>query len=310
MPVNNAKVDLFVKGALERLDAAKEKKKRTKNKDILFSTEDFFRLIRAQSKFTGLESDGQNNNFDMQNQLIQLQQYQMAQRNYEISKRREAYGLIGKEVIVKNLKNSNVGEGKEAIRGTIDFVEFPKGTQEPTIYVNGEQYSLEDIIGVGNVEKVVENSENKIFDEEIDVAKTNFELVQEAFNKIKQSVQVKEKAKNNAEAQKIMEVIDAKIEEIKSYQKGINKEIDRLKKVEENKREKLEKFEEAGNVENGKGITKEDLIEQIKAVQKTIKRAEEWKKGSGKTLSKAVRIKQRLTDNNDDDDLGLGDLFA
>ena len=308
MTVSKTQINKFVSDSLERANVATDRKKKAKSHNDVLTMEDFFKMLQAQSKYMGIDNEGSD--FDLQGQLIQMQQHQLALQSFEMENRKSAYDYVGKDVVVKKRN----GTLTEAISGKVDFVEFPEGAREPKFFVNGEAYSLKDIIGEGNVEEAVEKSSNHDFSSNADVVQSRLQTSQAALEDIKKEVSAIEYAENKAEANVAMDIIRKRLKSIESCQISTREELKRLSEVVAKGIKRIRNFraedqEDAEQVhkkvnmaeaqpeetytQKDKHLTKEELKEQVAAAQLALAEAKKVSTQLGEIRKEAGLQKQQ-----------------
>ena len=308
MTVSKTQINKFVSDSLERANIATDRKKKAKSHNDVLTMEDFFKMLQAQSKYMGIDNEGSD--FDLQGQLIQMQQHQLALQSFEMENRKSAYDYVGKDVVVKKRN----GTSTEAITGKVDFVEFPEGAREPRFFVNGEAYSLKDIVGEGNVEEAVEKSENHDFSVNADVVQSSLQTSQAALEDIKKEVSAIEYAENKVEANVAMDIIRKRLKSIESCQASTREELKRLSEVVAKGIKRIRNFraedqEDAEQVhkkvnmaeaqpeetykQKDKHLTKEELKEQVAAAQLALAEAKKVSTQLGQIKKEADLQKQQ-----------------
>lgn len=308
MTVSKTQINKFVSNSLERANVVTDRKKKAKSNNDVLTMEDFFKMLQAQSKYMGIDNEGSD--FDLQGQLIQMQQHQLALQSFEMENRKNAYDYVGKDVVVKKRN----GTSTEAISGKVDFVEFPEGAKEPKFFVNGEAYSLKDIIGEGNVEEAVEKSENHDFNSNADVVQSSLQTSQAALEDIKKEVAAIKQAENKAQAGVAMDIIKKRITSIESCQASTREELRHLREVVTKGIERIKNFRaedqedaehehkkvnmaeaqpEETYTQKDKHLTKEELKEQVAAAQLALVEAKKVSTQLGQIKREADQQKQQ-----------------
>ena len=104
--------------------------------------DDFYALMAAEMQYQDVLNP-ESNTAEMMNQMVQMSMINAIQDMMTMSMTTYAGSLMGKEVIIADTSTGKI----ETISGVVEGVNLYSGT--PTIIVNGKEYSMAQIMGLG-----------------------------------------------------------------------------------------------------------------------------------------------------------------
>lgn len=104
--------------------------------------DDFYTLMAAEMQYQDVLNP-ESNTAEMMNQMVQMSMINAMQDMMTMSMTTYAGSLMGKEVIIADTTTGKM----ETVYGVVEGVNLYNGT--PTIIVNGKEYSMSQIMGLG-----------------------------------------------------------------------------------------------------------------------------------------------------------------
>ena len=104
--------------------------------------DDFYALMAAEMQYQDVLNP-ESNTAEMMNQMVQMSMINAMQDMMTMSMTTYAGSLMGKEVIIADTTTGKM----ETVYGVVEGVNLYNGT--PTIIVNGKEYSMSQIMGLG-----------------------------------------------------------------------------------------------------------------------------------------------------------------
>ena len=104
--------------------------------------DDFYTLMAAEMQYQDVLNP-ESNTAEMMNQMVQMSMINAMQDMMTMSMTTYAGSLMGKEVIIEDTTTGKM----ETVYGVVEGVNLYNGT--PTIIVNGKEYSMSQIMGLG-----------------------------------------------------------------------------------------------------------------------------------------------------------------
>lgn len=114
--------------------------------------DDFYTLMAAEMQYQDVLNP-ESNTAEMMNQMVQMSMINAMQDMMTMSMTTYAGSLMGKEVIIADTTTGKM----ETVYGVVEGVNLYNGT--PTIIVNGKEYSMSQIMGLGKAPETTKPEE-------------------------------------------------------------------------------------------------------------------------------------------------------